>query len=80
MLLNGPLHSKKSLPFALLMLSVGLVVLCCGIEWQHVFAPLLHLPAQHDDFFSGFCMGLGLALETGALVMLVRTSFNRSDR
>lgn len=77
MLLNDTPDSQKSLPAALLLLSVGLLVLSCGIAWQHAFAPLLHLRAAHDDFFHGFCIGLGLALETGALVMLVRISFSR---
>jgi hypothetical protein len=77
MLLNCLLDSKKSLPVALLSLSAGLLVLSCGIAWQHVFAPILRLSAQENDFFHGFCIGLGLTLEAGALVMLVSISRHR---
>jgi uncharacterized protein YjeT (DUF2065 family) len=69
--------SKKSLSAALLLLSVGLLLLSCGVAWQRVFAPLLHLPTAQNDFFHGFSMGLGLVLEIAALVMLVRISANR---
>jgi len=74
MLLND---SKKSVSAALLLLSVGLLLLSCGVAWQHAFAPLLHLSAAQDDFIHGFSMGLGLTLEIAAVVMLVRISVNR---
>jgi len=77
MLFNHSLDSKKSLSAALVLLSVGLLLLSCGIAWQHAFAPLLHLGAQQNDFFHGFGIGLGLALETAAVVILVRISVNR---
>ncbi len=75
MLLNDP---KKSLSFAVLLLSLGLLLLSCGVAWQHAFAPLFHLSPTPSDFFHGFSIGLGLALEVIALVMLVRISVNRS--
>jgi len=74
-LLNNP---KKSLASALLMLSMGLLVLSCGTAWQHVIGPLLHVPAAGGDFIHGFSTGLGLTLEIGALVMLMRISYSRS--
>ncbi len=74
MLLND---SKKSVSAALLLLSVGLLLLSCGVAWQHALAPLLHLSAAQNDFFHGFGIGLGLTLEIAALVMLVRLSVNR---
>jgi F0F1-type ATP synthase membrane subunit c/vacuolar-type H+-ATPase subunit K len=77
MLLNDSPDSKKSLPAALLLLSVGLLLLSCGIAWQHTFSPLLHLAARQDDFFHGFCMGLALTLEAGALVLLLRIGRSR---
>ena len=77
MLLVDSPDSKKSLPVDLLLLSVGLLVLSCDIAWQHVLAPLLHLRTAHDDFFQGFCIGLGLALEAVALVILVRIRLSR---
>ena len=71
MLLNCLTESKKSLPLALLMLSVGLFSLSCGVAWQHVFAPLLHFSPDRNDFLHGFCIGMGLALDIAALVLLV---------
>jgi hypothetical protein len=77
MLLNDSPDSRKCRTTALLLLSVGLLLLSCGIAWQHAFAHLLHLQTAHDDFYHGFCIGLGLAMETGALVMLVRSGMKR---
>ena len=78
MLFNRSLDSKKSLSAALVLLSVGLLLLSCGIAWQHAFAPLFHLSAAYNDFFHGFGIGLGLALESAAVVMLVRISVKGS--
>jgi len=78
MLLNCALDAKKSLPAALLLLSAGLLVLMCGITWQHAFAPLLHLSAGYDDLLHGFCVGLGLTFEVVAVVMLVRINAARA--
>ena len=69
--------SKKCLSAALLLLSVGLLLVSCSVAWQHVFAPLFHLSTAQNDFFHGFSIGLGLALEVAALVMLVRIVVNR---
>jgi hypothetical protein len=77
MILNCSPNSTKSLPAALLLLSAGLLALPCGIAWQHAFAPLFHLSSGPNDFVRGFCIGLGLALEIIALVMLARTSARR---
>jgi hypothetical protein len=77
MLLNVSVNSKKSLPAALLLLSAGLLVLSCGVAWQHAFVPLFHLSTNADDFFHGFCYGLGLTLEIIALVILGRINSNR---
>ena len=70
MQLNCLTESKKSLPAALLMLSVGLLSLSGGVAWQHTFGPMLHLSPDQNDFFHGFCIGLGLALEAAALFLL----------
>lgn len=77
MLLNDSPDSKKSLPVALLLLPGGVLLLSCGIAWQHAFAPPLHLAAGQDDFFHGFCVGWALTVEAGALVMLVRIGHSR---
>jgi hypothetical protein len=77
MLFNGSLNSTKGLPAALLPLCAGLLVLSCGIAWQHAFAPLFRLSTNADDFFHGFRYGLGLTLEIIALVMLGRINSNR---
>ena len=69
--------AKKNISAALLLLSAGLLLLSCGAGWRHVFAPLLHLPAAQNDFLHGFSIGLGLALEAAALVMLVRINARR---
>jgi hypothetical protein len=80
MLLNNSLDSKKSLNVALLLLTVGLLALICGITWQHAFAPVLHLKSGPDDFFHGFSIGLGLTLECFAVVILVRIGSKRSKQ
>jgi hypothetical protein len=77
MLLNDSPDSKKSLPKALFLLALGLLLLICAINWQHTYSPLLHLAMAHEDFIQGFCIGLGLALEAVALVMLVRIRLSR---
>jgi hypothetical protein len=77
MLLND---SKRSVSAALLLLSGGLLLISCGVAWQHTLAPLLHLSAAQSDFFHGFGIGLGLALEIAALVMLVRISAARAKQ
>jgi hypothetical protein len=77
MLLNDSPDSSRSLPKALFLLAFGLLLLMYAINWQHTLSPLLHLPIAHEDFIQGFCIGLGLALEAGALVMLVRIRLNR---
>jgi hypothetical protein len=77
MLLNCSLNSKNGLPAALLLLSAGLLVLSCGIAWQNAFTPHVHLSTNANDFFQGFCVGLGLTLEIIALVMLGRISASR---
>lgn len=77
MLLNCLLNSKKSLPVAISLLSTGLLVLCGGIAWQHAFAPIFHLSADVNDFFHGFCVGLGLTLEIFAVVLLARINSDR---
>jgi hypothetical protein len=78
MLLNCLTESKKSLPIALLLLSVGLFSLSCGVAWQHTFGPMLHFSADRNDFFHGFCIGLGLTLEIAALFLLGRIIAIRS--
>ena len=77
MLLDCFFHSKKSRTTAMFLLSSGLLVLSCGIGWQYAFAPLFHLSAGPNDFFHGFCYGLGLTLETSAVVMLLRINATR---
>ena len=78
MLLNCFHDSKKTQSTALLTLVIGLLVVSCGATWQRAFAPLLHLSAAQNDFFHGFAIGLGLALEVAALVVLVRSGTARA--
>jgi len=68
-LLNDP---KKAVKFALLMLSLGLLVLSCGTAWRGALAPLPHLQGVDGDFIHGFSIGLGLTLEICAVVILAR--------
>ncbi len=71
MLFDSCLPSKKSLPAALFVLVLGLLLLSCAIGWQHAIGPLLHLSAAMDDFLHGFCLGLALTLEATAVVLLI---------
>jgi hypothetical protein len=62
----------KSRSAAMRTLAVGLLLVSCGVAWQRVFAPLFHLSATQNDFFSGLCVGLGITLEIVAAVALAR--------
>ncbi len=64
--------SPKPVSTGLALLIVGLMMIVCSTAWQHVFAPMLHLSAGMNDFARGFCIGLGLTLELGALAILAR--------
>ena len=61
---------KKMQAAARIMLPMGLLVLSCGLAWPHLLAPLFHLTAGQNDFVQGFCMGLGITLEMGAVVAM----------
>jgi hypothetical protein len=61
---------KKGLVRARFLLPIGLLVVICGIEWPSVFAPHLHLPSWTNDLIQGFCLGLGIALEIGSVVLM----------
>jgi ascorbate-specific PTS system EIIC-type component UlaA len=80
MFLNCFHDSKKTQSTALLTLVIGLLVVSCGATWQRAFAPILHLSASQNDFFYGFSIGLGLALEVAALVVLVRSGAAHSNK
>jgi hypothetical protein len=69
MLLN---HSRRSVSAALLLLSLGLLLVCLGAVWQHAPGPLLHPAAAQNDFLHGFSIGLGLAMEVVSVVILAR--------
>ena len=76
MLLNDP---KKSRSAGLVLLSLGLLLVSCGILWQHALAPMLHLSTAVDDFFHGFSIGLGLTFEMVAVVVLMRVNACRTN-
>jgi uncharacterized protein YjeT (DUF2065 family) len=80
MFLNCLHDSKKTQSTALLTVVVGLLIVSCGATWQRAFAPLLHLSTSQNDFFHGFCIGLGLTLEVAALVVLVRIGAAHSSK
>ena len=73
--LNEP---SKSIPTGLALLVVGLLMITCSTAWQHVFAPILHLSPEMNDFARGFCIGLGLTLEVCALPLLVWSARNKA--
>ncbi len=76
MFLNCSCDLMKSRSAASRTLAAGLLLVSCGVGWQHVFAPLLHLSAAQDDFFRGLCLGLGVTLEIVAIVALARIRVN----
>jgi hypothetical protein len=67
---------RKTLPKARLLLPFGLLVLSLGTAWPHVIAPHLHPAQGMNDLIQGFCVGLGITLEIGSVV-LVRKLGNR---
>jgi hypothetical protein len=71
MSLKSLTQSPKSVPVALALLVVGLLMNTCTVEWRPLFTPLLHLAPDLDDFAHGLCIGLGLSFEISALVVLV---------
>ena len=77
MLLKHSLDSKKGLPAAIALLTVGLLLVTCGMVWQHAIAPVFHLSNGRKDFLHGFSIGLGLTLEVLVVVMLVRMNAER---
>lgn len=62
--------SLKTVPTALALLVVGLLILTCASDWHRFLTPLLHLSRGVDDFTHGFCMGLALIMEIAAVVLL----------
>jgi uncharacterized protein YjeT (DUF2065 family) len=79
MLFKQQLDPKKNRSVALCLLVVGLLLVCCGTAWQHVFTSLFHLSADQGDFLHGFGIGLGLTLEIVALVQLAALNRRRID-
>jgi uncharacterized protein YjeT (DUF2065 family) len=79
MLFKQQLDPKKTKPVALCLLVVGLLMVCCGTAWQHVFASLFHLSVNQGDFLHGFSIGLGLTLEIIALAQLAALNRRRID-
>jgi len=77
MFLNCSCNWMKSRSASMRTLAVGLLLVSCGVAWQHVFAPLFHLSAAQNDFFNGLCIGLGVTLEIIATVALVRIRANQ---
>ena len=80
MLLNCFNDPKKTLPAALLTMVVGLLMVTCGATWQRALGPALHLSVAQNDFFHGFCIGLGLSLEVAAVVVLARLAAVRQNQ
>jgi len=76
MLMNCSHDPNKALSTARFLLPLGLLILSCGIAWPHVIAPFLHLTLGMNDSIQGFCIGLGVTLEIGSVV-LVRKLTNR---
>ena len=62
--------SRKSLPVALSILVVGLMLTTCAGPLRQGFASAFHLTLNQADFANGFFIGLGLTLEIGALILL----------
>jgi hypothetical protein len=73
-------HSQKLIPLAWVFLFAGLLILPIAIGWQHTLAPVLHLAKNQDDFWHGFCYGIGMTLETFAILTLGVTSVLRTQR
>ncbi|MGA2649018.1 MAG: hypothetical protein ABSF28_00780 [Terracidiphilus sp.] len=63
--------SRKSLPVALSILVVGLMLTTCAGPLRQGFASAFHLTLNQADFANGFFMGLGLTLEIAALCLLL---------
>ncbi|MGA3049904.1 MAG: hypothetical protein ABSD67_25090 [Terracidiphilus sp.] len=62
--------SRKSLPDALSILIVGLMLATCAGSFGQALASAFHLTLNQADFANGFFIGLGLTLEIGALILL----------
>lgn len=64
----------KALSKARLLLPLGLLLVSCGIAWSHAIAPHLHLPSGMNDSIQDFCIGLGITLEIGSVVLVRKLS------
>jgi hypothetical protein len=62
--------SRKSLPTALAILVVGLMLATCAGLFRQALASAFHLTVNQADFANGFFMGFGLTLEIIALILL----------
>jgi phosphate/sulfate permease len=69
MLMNCSTDPNKTLAIARLLLPIGLLVVSFAIAWPHL-APFLHLPPATNDSIQGFCVGLGIALEIGSMILV----------
>jgi hypothetical protein len=77
MLLNCMQDAKRTKSVGLALLVIGLLTVAAGTSAKQASAALLHLTPQLNDFAHGFCIGLGIALEIGALVVLARCMGSR---
>lgn len=64
------ISSPKSMPSALSMIVVGLMLTTCAGSLRAGLASALHLTLNQADFANGFFLGLGFTIEIFALVIL----------
>lgn len=64
--------SNRPVAAAMAMVSVGMSLVVLNIEWPRMAWLSAHLGSQWSDFGRGFVVGLAIALETGAVVLLLR--------
>jgi hypothetical protein len=59
----------KAVPVGVAVLNVGLFFLIAGITWPHAIPACL--PPQWNDLAHGFLLGIAIALEAIAVMVLV---------
>ncbi len=69
---------KKSLPLLIALLVVAQIDLASAFGWPNSLLSLLHLTAQHDDFCSGACTGLGVFIDVFVIFQLARICAKRA--
>lgn len=67
---------KRAIPIAITLLIVGLCSLLIGFAWPTFSSLFPNAGVDKSDFWHGFMIGLGIALEFGGAVIAIAATRN----